>query len=128
LTCLFLLSAPWKPGLAPALWARAAWAAEASHSLSERERIGALLDVVERSAARFIREGTEYSGAEGRKHLERKLWWAGQRIRTAEEFIEGIASRSSTTGRPYRVRLPDGEEMETGPWLRQKLADIDRHR
>ncbi len=105
-----------------------AQAGEAGRGLGERDRIAALLDVAERSGARFLREGKEYSGAEGRKHLERKLRYAGERVRTAEEFIEGIASRSSLTGRPYHVRLPEGQGMDTGAWFRDRLAEIDaRH-
>ena len=49
-------------------------------------------------------------------------------VKTAEQFIEGIASRSSTTGHPYFVKLPSGEQVETGPWLRQRLAEIDSRR
>ncbi len=106
-------------------WGGPAWGAESPDRQREQARITALLDAVERSGATFIREGKAYSAAEGRKHLDRKLRHAGGRIKTAEEFIEGIARRSSTTGRPYLIRFPSGEEMETGPWLRQRLAEID---
>lgn len=105
--------------------ASAAGATEAARRPTEAERIAAMLNAAEQSGARFLRGGKEYSGVEGRKHLERKLRHAGNRVRTAEEFIEGIASRSSITGRPYRVRLPDGREMESGQWFRDKLAEID---
>jgi hypothetical protein len=125
---LVLLSLAVASGAAGAAWPRPAWAAESPRPLREQERIAALLDAVGRSGARFIREGKEYSAADGRKHLERKLRYAGDRIKTAEDFIEGIASRSSTTGRPYRVRFPSGEDMETEAWLRQKLAEIDARR
>ncbi len=108
--------------------APAAQAAEAPRPPREQERIAALLAAVDHSGARFVREGKEYSGADGRRHLERKLRYAGDRVVTAEDFIEGIASRSSTTGRPYKVRLPAGEEMEAGVWFRQKLAEIDGRR
>jgi hypothetical protein len=99
--------------------------AESADRQREQARIAALLDTVERSGAAFIREERTYSAAEGRKHLERKLHHAGDRVTTAEQFIEEIASRSSTTGRPYFVKLPSGEQVETGPWLRQRLAEID---
>lgn len=123
--CLSLvcLACGWDAG--SALRPPAAQAGEAPRPRSERERIAALLAAVDRSGARFVREGKEYSAADGRKHLERKLRSAGDRVVTAEDFIEGIASRSSTTGRPYKVRLPGGEEIETGVWLRQRLAEID---
>ena len=115
-------------GLAAVLWGGSGWAAEPAKQLSEQERSAALLDAVGRSGARFVREGREYSAAAGRRHLERKLRHAGDRVSTAEQFIEGIASRSSTTGRPYIVKFPSGNQMETGPWLRQRLAEIDARR
>ena len=123
--CLAGLLLPGAPGIAGAPSARPTWGAEGSHRLAEPERIAALLDAVERSGAIFVREGAEYSGVEGRRHLERKLRHAGDRVKTAEDFIENIASRSSLTGRPYLVRLPTGEEMEAGVWLHRKLAEID---
>ncbi len=106
----------------------AAQAAEAPRPVREQERIAALLEAVDHSQATFIREEKAYSAADGRRHLERKLRYAGDRVVTAEDFIERIASRSSTTGRPYGVRLPTGEEMEAGVWFRQKLAEIDGRR
>ncbi len=125
IVCLCLLCLPVGPAATGPRSARPAWGGEGPHRLREPERIAALLNVVERSGARFVREGKVYSGAEGRKHLERKLRHAGNRITTAEQFIEGIASRSSLTGRPYLVRLPGGEKVETRVWLRQRLAEID---
>ncbi len=112
----------WAPPRAPA------WAADAPDRQRERARITALLDAVEHSGAKFVREGKEYSAVQGRKHLARKLRHAGERVKTAEDFIESIASRSSTTGRPYFVRLVNGEKMESGAWMRQRLAEIDGRR
>lgn len=105
-----------------------AWGAEGPHRPSELERIAALLDAVERSGVKFIREGKEYSAKDARKHLERKLRYAGDRVKTAEEFIDGIATRSSTTGRPYLVRLPAGEKVESAVWFRQRLTELDSRR
>lgn len=123
--CLALVLWPGAPHAGGMVWWRAAWAGEAPRSPRENARITALLDAVVDSNVEFVREGSAYSGVEGRKHLERKLRYAGDRIQTAEEFIEGLASRSSITGRPYLVRLPGGAEMESGMWLRQRLAEID---
>jgi hypothetical protein len=105
-----------------------AGAGEAPDRQREQARIAALLDAVERSAVKFIREGKEYSAKDARKHLERKLRYAGDGVKTAEQFIEGIASHSSTTGRPYFIRLPSGERVESGPWMQQRLAEIDARR
>ena len=91
----------------------------------ERERIESLLDAVENSSLTFLRNGREYHGEEAAKHLRRKWRIADGRIKTAEQFIANIATRSSTTGRPYQVRLPDGRVADLRPWLTQQVqADV----
>ena len=91
-------------------------------AVDERARIEALIDAVAKSGVIFIRNGSEYDAAAAADHLRTKWSRAGDRVKTAEEFIEVLGSRSSQTGEPYRVRLPDGTERESGPWLRDLLA------
>ncbi len=83
-----------------------------------------LLDFVSFSQCVFIRSGVEYPSSEARTHLQRKLDYAGQRIRTADEFVAELASRSSTTGAAYRVRC-GAEEMPSQAWLN---TELDRFR
>ena len=72
----------------------------------------------------FIRNGSEYSAADAAKHLRRKLDASKGRIRTPEAFIDKLGSRSSMSGKVYRVRLPDGRVMDSATWLDGLLADI----
>lgn len=91
-------------------------------AVDERARIETLIDAVAKSGVIFIRNGTEHSASEAADHLRTKWSRAGDRVKTADEFIEALGSRSSQTGEPYRVRLPDGTERDAGPWLRDLLA------
>ncbi len=91
-----------------------------------KAEIGYLLEYVENSKGRFIRSGKEYSGEEAAAHLRRKLSRAGNRVKSTEDFIEGIASKSYLTGSPYRIKLPDGSIRSTGPWLKEALAERRR--
>jgi len=93
---------------------------------SERSRIGALLAAVESADVVFLRNDTEHDAAAAAAHLRRKWKHAGDRELTADEFIDKIASASSTTGRPYRIRERDGSVVDTRDWLRQRLAAQDR--
>jgi hypothetical protein len=95
-------------------------------AISESQKITALLNAIEQSNLVFIRNGTEYSAPRAREHLEMKLSRSGGRITTAAQFIEHLASRSSMTGTPYYVKLPDGRRMRAAVWLREKLAEIER--
>lgn len=85
--------------------------------------IDELISFVEKSGARFIRNGQEYSGVQGAEHLRQKLANAGDRVKTTEDFITGIASKSSISGKPYLVLFPDGHTEPTGDWLKAHLAE-----
>ena len=93
--------------------------------LTETQKIERLIAAVEESDLVFIRNGLEHDAPGAASHLRRKWSRAKDRIKTAEQFIEHIASRSSLSGRAYTVRLADGTEQETGVWLRARLAELD---
>lgn len=80
-----------------------------------------LMVFVATSQCRFIRNGKMYDAAQSRKHLERKYRHIQHAIGSADEFIEKVASRSSVTGRPYRVQCSD-REVPTATWLRDELG------
>ena len=82
------------------------------------QRVGASKGVV------FIRSGSEYTAADAATHLRRKLGASKGRIKTPEQFIDKVGSRSSMTGRAYRVRLPDGREIDSAEWLTFLLREI----
>jgi hypothetical protein len=82
------------------------------------QRVGASKGVI------FIRNGTDYTSADAARHLRRKLGAAGDKIQTPEVFIEELGSKSSMSGRAYRVRLPDGREMDSAVWLNGLLREI----
>lgn len=80
-----------------------------------------LLDVVGDSDCIFTRNGKDHSAAEARDHLAMKYRRAGSRVRTAEAFIERLASESSWTGKPYLINC-DGESLPSRDWLTRRLS------
>ena len=94
----------------------------ADESPAAQQEIDYLIRYIENSGARFIRNGKEYSAKEGADHMRDKLKQAGNRVKTAEDFITGIASKSYLSGKSYMVKMPDGKEIPTGPWLTDALA------
>jgi hypothetical protein len=80
-----------------------------------------LLGSMESSGCRFIRNGKEYEGKAAAAHLRTKLERAGDRVKTVDDFIDGIASRSSTTGEQYQVKKPDGKTVAASAWFRETL-------
>lgn len=94
---------------------------------SEDARIESLLKyVAELDGASFIRSGKSYDGKTASDHLRMKLGKAGSRVKTAEDFIEGIATKSYLTGKLYHIKLKDGTMQESGKLLIQQLALIDK--
>ncbi len=88
-----------------------------------KEEIDHLLDAVAKSDARFIRNGKEYSSQQGANHLRYKQGQAGDRVKTAEDFIQGICTKSYFSGKPYLMKQKDGTTTEVGPWLTKLLAE-----
>ena len=89
---------------------------------AEDQRIEHLLNTIKNlQGATFVRSGKDYSGTAAEEHLRMKLGKAGERVQTAEQFIDGIAAKSFLTGKPYQIRFADSRIAEAGPFLREKL-------
>lgn len=103
-------------------------------AMSEEEKISLLLSKIEKSGAIFIRNEVEHSALDAKKHLESKLTRAKQiarlpftkkRVINAKVFINEIATESSTSGVPYRMRLPNGKIITTKDWLTERLIELE---
>jgi len=100
-------------------------AASDPSAMSAAQEIEALIKAVaSQNGAVFIRNGSEHSASDAADHLRRKLRSAGSRVNTADQFIEHIASKSSTSGNPYALRLANGKTVDAGEWFRARLAEI----
>lgn len=91
----------------------------------EQARIDFLLRTVETSEGlTFIRNGKAHDAQDAASHLRRKLDYVGERIQTAEQFIEHAATESSMTGRNYKIRLRDGTTVDAGDYLTKQLREF----
>jgi hypothetical protein len=115
-----------RPALASMFTALVAAAVAFALDPQTKAEIDELLSFVRTSNVRFIRNGREYSAAEGADHLRDKLAGAGDRVKTTEDFITGVASKSLLSGKPYLVKFSDGRTQPTGDWLRAHLAEARR--
>jgi Family of unknown function (DUF5329) len=113
----FLVLALFHPGPAVAREAR------------EEQRINFLLNSVETAKGIvFIRNGSEYDGAAAAEHLRDKLAYAGERVKTAEQFIQYCASESSMTHRKYAVRLADGSTVDSAVYFAGLLREWEQQK
>jgi hypothetical protein len=76
------------------------------------------------SDCRFNRNGSWHDMGEARGHVTMKYEYLRDRDRvaTAEDFIDGAASRSSLSGKDYLVQCGGFPAMAAGAWLRAELA------
>lgn len=103
----------------------AAQSAPAATPLTEAQKIDRLIASVEAlEEAKFIRNGSEHSPAEAARHLREKRDHAGDKLTTADEFIEQIGSRSSLSGEEYTIRFADGRAVKAGEFLHEELRKL----
>jgi membrane-bound lytic murein transglycosylase len=92
---------------------------------ADRAKIERLIAVVETLPdASFIRNGKAYGPATAGKFLRGKWKDREASIRSVDDFIQNVATRSSTTGQPYLIRFNDGREIATAEFFRSELAKL----
>ncbi|WP_293766191.1 DUF5329 domain-containing protein [uncultured Aquitalea sp.] len=85
------------------------------------KEINFLLGKIGQSNCKFERSGSWYDAATAVDHLKMKLDKAGDRVKTTEDFIQGVASKSYLSGKPYHLACPGQPVMESGVWLNAAL-------
>lgn len=91
----------------------------------ERTKIEALITFVEKLPdASFVRNGKSYDAKTAAKFLRGKWRDRADEVRSAEEFIQRVATKSSTSGKPYLVRYRDGREVAAAALLREELRRL----
>ena len=102
-------------------------ATESGQMLSENDKIEQLISSLrDIDGAKFIRNGQEHSVDQAITHLRNKWEWKKTQIKTAQDFIAIVGSKSSTTGKPYVIRYSDGSEITSEEWFRNQLKIIDK--
>ncbi len=101
-------------------------AAFAAPDVAAQREIEGLMQVLEQSGCRFQRNGSWHDAAEAHRHLQRKHDYLRKRnlAANAEQFIERAASRSSVSGKAYRVACPGQAEQDAASWFNQQLARL----
>ncbi len=92
-----------------------------------RAEIDALMSKLSTSNCQFERNGSWHDAADARAHLARKLAYIEKRRETlasAEQFIEFAASKSSFSGKPYRVKCGAAEPLPSSAWLTRELKAL----
>jgi hypothetical protein len=92
----------------------------------EKKKIEALISGVEQmTAAVFVRNGKNYSAPLAAEFLRRKWKSRQSEIHCAADFIDQVASVSSTTGKPYMIRWNDGKERPSAEYFKSQLSQME---
>ena len=104
-----------------------ALAIDAAPPPREAARIERLIQHVEAMTdVKFIRNGTEYSSADAGKFLRGKLDYLADKVHTAQDFIDLVATKSGSSGQPYLIRLADGRVIPAAQLLGNELKRMGR--
>ncbi|NDK57705.1 DUF5329 family protein [Pontibacter fetidus] len=99
--------------------------ATTSKPLSETEKINLLIESISTmKGATFIRNGSEHTCQEAAAHLKAKYEKHGSKIKSADEFISYLATKSSASGEVYKIRFADGHEEPTAEVLHHLLEQL----
>jgi len=114
-------------GLAWLLLAVAAWA-HADVPASQRAEVRHLLEFVAASDCVLVRNGSRHDASEAVAHIRKKYDYFRDEIHNTEEFIAYAASRSTLSGRAYRVECPGRPVIDSAQWLLRELARYRQQR
>ncbi len=93
----------------------------------QEARINAMLDALsQKEDLIFVRNGSEHNCEEAVSHLRLKLGNTRNRINTAEQFIDKVASSSSVSGKPYIVKIRGKQDENAKPYLHALIAETDK--
>ncbi len=92
---------------------------------TDNQKIDHLITYISKlNDAVFIRNESEHSAKDAAAHLQMKREKAGKRIKTVEDFIVKLASKSSMSGEPYMIRFKNGKEFSCEMVLRLELKRL----
>jgi hypothetical protein len=90
---------------------------------ADRHEVLHLLDYLRNSDCAMERNGKNYDSEGAYSHVKRKYEYFRDEIRTSEDFIEYSASKSTMSGKYYRVFCKDESAVLTRDWLLEELRN-----
>ena len=97
-----------------------------SFSVSANQtEIDHLLSFVKLTECQYERNGTKYNGEKAVKHIRKKYNYYSDDIKTAEDFIRYSATKSSMSGKAYKIHCEGKYAVTSQQWL---LGELHRLR
>ena len=90
---------------------------------ADRHEVLHLLDYLRVSDCAMERNGKKHDSEDAYSHVKRKYEYFRDEIRTSEDFIEYSASKSTMSGKYYRIFCKDESGVLTRDWLLEELRN-----
>ncbi len=90
---------------------------------ADRHEVLHLLEYLRNSDCAMERNGKKHDSEDAYSHVKRKYEYFRGEIRTSEDFIEYSASKSTMSGKFYRVFCKNESAVLTRDWLLEELHD-----
>ena len=95
--------------------------------MTEEAKIEYLINSVNNvpEGSKFIRNGSKHSTAAAVDHLKTKYKRGKKYAKTAVDFIENLASKSSISGKAYYIEFPDGKTITAKEFFTNNLRKLE---
>ena len=89
--------------------------------VEQKAEVEYLINYLQESDCRMVRNGKSYDGADGANHVRRKYGHFRDKISSTEDFIEYSATKSMMSGKYYQVECPGEQPKRSQDWLLKEL-------
>lgn len=86
-----------------------------------KDEINHLIQYVATTDCQYERNGTRHKGSEAVAHIKKKYDYFEDEISTAEDFIKYAATKSSFSGKYYKVHCSSQTTVKSEDWLNAEL-------
>ena len=86
-----------------------------------QQEINHLLEFVANTSCQYERNGSVYDGVRAEKHIKRKYEYFMDKINSAEDFIKYSATKSTMSGKQYKIHCENIATQNSSDWLLDEL-------
>ena len=86
-----------------------------------QQEINHLLAFVANTTCQYERNGSVYDGVRAEQHINRKYEYFKDKINSAEDFIKYSATKSTMSGKHYKIHCDNIATQNSSDWLLNEL-------
>ncbi|MDQ6976002.1 MAG: DUF5329 domain-containing protein [Mariprofundaceae bacterium] len=88
---------------------------------NQEDEIKHLLMFVATTSCTYERNGSFHNGGEARNHINKKYQYYKNKVKSTEDFIKYAATKSSISGRKYKIHCAQSATINSSDWLLEEL-------